>query len=200
MANRSHTERSAGSRTRGSSLTEPIRTLWFRYTVKELTDANLDLIAPKLRRAFFVGVGSGLIALIAGMALKNQSLQLAALLLTATGVFPPLFARSFQIPMYLKRKVNKPFYEERSCQISEEGLEWELAKGESSPIAWERFIKGKELLFGYVLYTSEAQFYLLPKRVFRSEEDWNRFRELAREKLAQASTNSAIGNGQDSQG
>lgn len=149
----------------------------------ELLEANMDLVTPKLERARWWGLAMA-VGILVFLGFTNPKLSWFALVPALTAVFTPYYARKVQVPRYLNSRQQRAAYARRRAIIDEEGLEWELESGAKSKIEWSQIVKGKEILPGFVLYIAEAQFFLLPKRAFRSDADWERFKVLAEEKLA----------------
>jgi YcxB-like protein len=66
--------------------------------------------------------------------------------------------------------------------VSEAGLV-ATAKGVRTNVEWSRFLRLKEAKNHFLLYTGADLYNIVPKRGFASEEDVDRFRQLATQRI-----------------
>jgi len=82
--------------------------------------------------------------------------------------------------LYLEHKLRKVWNQMDAVDllISEAGLV-ATAKGVRSSVEWSRFLRVKEAKNHFLLYKSADLYNVIPKRGFASQEDVDRFRQLA---------------------
>ena len=162
-------------------MSEPVN-LQFRYTEGEYVSAIRAYILAKRRILAYVGIASG-ITLLGTYYLLTESDPVFSLFLLATGLLMfGLLATSFVIIPHRRFHGNPQFQSEYYLQFSEDGILFQTDHIDST-LKWGIYTEALETEKFYLLAYGEGAVTVIPKRVFKSDEQQILFKDMLRRKV-----------------
>jgi len=108
----------------------------------------------------------------------------AFILKSEIGLFLKIFSFFYPIAVaiylwhYAKTKQNKAFFKERYYKIDGSAMYCETEDNETGTVNLDTIVKVKNRRNYYLIYLSKAQFFYIPVKAFKNQEDARRFTQI----------------------
>ena len=157
--------------------------LQFRYTEDEYVSALRAYMLAKRRVWFFTGIAS-VVTLLGFYFLVTQSDLAATISFLCTGAFMfGLLATSFGLLPHRRFRANPQFRSEYHLWFAEDEILFQT-ENISATLKWEIYTEALETEKFYLLAHGEGAVTVIPKRVFRNDEQQSHFEDLLTRKVA----------------